>query len=290
MADYIIHTVEQGSAEWLALREDFLPASEAPFMLGASKYKSRKKYLEEKRTGTKEVIDERTQALFDRGHAAEEVARPYAEDFAELELKPLVLTLGKLLASFDGVNLEAQIGWEHKLWNQSIVDYITEHQKIPDTHWPQLAQQCYVGNLKRILFTLSEGDNEFHFWYERNETHIEQVLDGWDAFEADLERDSVIDLEADPELRAKALELRHLHMEKQNITKRYAELDAELKALGQQEHKDLKGCDIEIAWQKGRKTFNKKRLLADHPEIDEAQYTDIGKDTQVTRIKEAAHG
>ena len=51
------HAVQQGTGPWLRLREGFDTASEAPAMLGLSKYKSRDALLREKATGLVEERD-----------------------------------------------------------------------------------------------------------------------------------------------------------------------------------------------------------------------------------------
>lgn len=64
----IIHNVEQGSAEWLALRLTKFTASEAPAMMGASKYTSRGELLRLKATGNAPEVSAQQQAIFDKGH------------------------------------------------------------------------------------------------------------------------------------------------------------------------------------------------------------------------------
>ena len=71
----IIIEAHQGSTEWLEIRSRHFTASEAPAMLGLSKYKTRQTMLREKATGLTEEVDANKQRLFDAGHDAEDAAR-----------------------------------------------------------------------------------------------------------------------------------------------------------------------------------------------------------------------
>ena len=66
-----IHNVTQGSPEWHALRAQHFTASEAPAMMGASKYQSRSELLALKKTGIAPEVSDAQQRLFDRGHETE---------------------------------------------------------------------------------------------------------------------------------------------------------------------------------------------------------------------------
>ena len=70
----------QGSPEWLAVRKTTRNASEAPAMKGVSPYKSYTDLVKEKATGITEDVDAEKQRLFDRGHEAEDSARPLVEE------------------------------------------------------------------------------------------------------------------------------------------------------------------------------------------------------------------
>lgn len=102
-----IHNVAQGSAEWLALRAKFRTASEAPAMMGASKYQSRTDLLMAKKTGITPDVTPSQQFIFDKGHATEAMARPLAEALIGEELYPIVATEGNLLASMDGATTDS---------------------------------------------------------------------------------------------------------------------------------------------------------------------------------------
>ena len=80
---------QQGSAEWHQFRATKFTASDAPAMLGLSKYKSRSQLLHEKATGLVEEVSEQMQRLFDKGHKAEADARPIIEKMIGQDLFPV---------------------------------------------------------------------------------------------------------------------------------------------------------------------------------------------------------
>ncbi|MCX8016724.1 MAG: hypothetical protein N2690_02290 [Rhodocyclaceae bacterium] len=111
MADRCItHYVEQGSAEWHALRARHFTASDAPAMMGVSPYYTRGALLRSKASGLTQEPDQAAQRRFDDGHAAEAACRPMAEailadqGIAMPELFPAVLS-----TEIDGLPLLASL-------------------------------------------------------------------------------------------------------------------------------------------------------------------------------------
>lgn len=180
----------QGSQEWLNARMQYMTASEAPAMLGLSKYKTRSELLCEKATGIAQEVDAATQRRFDAGHAAEAATRVWAEKLIGEDLYP---TTGvteidglRLLASFDGVNLDESICWENKLWNEDFAEQV-RNGIAPDTHWPQMEQQMLVSGAQKVLFTVSDGDTQImHTWYESVPERRARLIAGWKQFKQDL--------------------------------------------------------------------------------------------------------
>lgn len=184
----IIHNVTQGSAEWHALRAAHNNASEAPAMMGASKYLSRNELLALKKTGIKPEVSSHQQMIFDRGHESEAMARPHAEAIIGEELYPVVGTSGKLLASMDGMTMLGSTLFEHKLWNEGLADQVRAGELGPHYYW-QLEQQLLVAEeAERVLFMVSDGtpDRMVWMWYTPVAGRAEQLRAGWDQFERDL--------------------------------------------------------------------------------------------------------
>lgn len=182
-----IHNVAQGSAEWLALRAQHFTASEAPAMMGASKYQTRTDLLAVKKTGITPDITPSQQFIFDKGHATEALARPLAEALIGEELYPIVGTEGNLLASMDGATMLGETLFEHKLWNESVVAQVKAGDLAPHYYW-QLEQQLLVSGAERVIFVCSDGtpENFVHMEYRPVAGRAAQLIEGWKQFEADL--------------------------------------------------------------------------------------------------------
>lgn len=186
-----IMNVVQGSPEWLALRRNYLTASEAPIALGKSKYTSRSDLLLQKHTGTEKEVDAFTQGLFDQGHAAEAAARLIAEEIVGSDLYPVTATDEvnglRLLASLDGVTMDEEIIWEHKLYNAELAAAVAAGTL--DAHYTiQMDQQLLVSGAKKCLFMTSDGtrENMAWCWYEPNKDQFDVLLAGWKQFVKDL--------------------------------------------------------------------------------------------------------
>ena len=182
-----IHNVAQGSAEWLALRAQFRTASEAPAMMGASKYQTRTDLLAAKKTGITPDVTPSQQFIFDKGHATEALARPLTEALIGEELYPIVATEGNLLASMDGATMLGETLFEHKLWNESVVAQVKAGDLAPHYYW-QLEQQLLVSGAERVIFVCSDGtpENFVHMEYRPVAGRAAQLIEGWKQFEADL--------------------------------------------------------------------------------------------------------
>lgn len=185
----IILKVTQGSREWLAERSERFNASDAPAIMGVSKYKTRSELLREKATGIAPEIDAATQARFDAGHATEAAARPLAEAIIGEELYPVTATTddGKYLASSDGATMTYDTGFEHKLLNAQLVESV-KAGIVPESHKWQLVHQTMVFGFDRIMFCVSDGTEEnFHYcWFSATKEDIDRLIAGWAQFEEDL--------------------------------------------------------------------------------------------------------
>lgn len=185
------HNLTQGGSEWLAHRARIFNASEAPAMMGASKYATRAALLHEKATGITPEVSPALQALFDRGHAAEAAARPLIEDLIGDDLAPLVgtveidgMTIG---SSFDGITFMRKTVAEVKLWNEGLADQV--RAGILDMHYVwQLEQGLLVSGAERVVFVCTDGTPErfVHMEYRPVAGRREQLIAGWKQFAADL--------------------------------------------------------------------------------------------------------
>jgi len=181
----------QGSPAWHAARARHFCASEAPAMLGVSKYMTRSELLAQKKTGITEEVDAGKQRLFDAGHEAEAKARPIAEGIIGQDLFPMVGVREvdglPLLASLDGIVMDESLVWETKLWNESLAQACVAGELEPH-YWAQLEHQLIVTQAETVLFTTSDGTPErtAQTWYVSVPERRQQVIDGWKQFAQDL--------------------------------------------------------------------------------------------------------
>jgi len=183
----------QGSIEWLKEKEDHFSASEAPAMMGESTYQKRDDLLKVKATKEVKPVDNSTQQLFDKGHAAEAAIRPHIEDLIGQELYPAT---GKktiaglpLLASFDGLTMAEDINFEHKLFNKLLFQNV-QNEVLPIQYQIQCEQQMMISGAEKTIFVVSDGtpENMAYMWYEPSPELQAKIINGWTQFSYDLER------------------------------------------------------------------------------------------------------
>lgn len=187
----IIVDLQQGSPEWHEHRAKHFNASDAPAMMGVSKYKTRAQLLREYATGVTADIDPATQRRFDDGHKAEAAAREIAERMIGEELYPVTGTLVvdglNLSASFDGITMDGLKCWEHKLFNKSLAESMKLNECDPHYYW-QLEHQLLVAETDETLFMTSDGteDNCESMTYLAVAGRRAQLMAGWKQFAEDL--------------------------------------------------------------------------------------------------------
>ncbi|HQS22772.1 MAG TPA: YqaJ viral recombinase family protein [Acidovorax defluvii] len=181
--------VSQGTQEWLELRAKHNTASEAPAVMGASKYMSRSDLMKQKATGITPDVDSAKQALFNRGHAAEEGARAILERVIDEDLYPVTCVCEKtnLLASLDGLNMSGTIAFECKLWNERLVEQVRAGNLEPHYYW-QLEQELLVTGAEKVIFVTSDGteDKFVSMDYRAVPGRAEQLIAAWAQFDKDL--------------------------------------------------------------------------------------------------------
>lgn len=184
----------QGSHEWLSIRAKHFTASEAPAMMGASKYTTRAELLRRKATGFEEEVSPAKQVLFNRGHESEADARPIIEAMLGEQLFPVTGTLEvdglPLLASFDGLTMLGDKAWENKLWNDDLADIVEQDDPSllePHYYW-QLEQQLLVSGAEAVYFSISNGTKPgtIGVWYVSLPERRAALIAGWKQFADDL--------------------------------------------------------------------------------------------------------
>ncbi|MDY7025981.1 MAG: YqaJ viral recombinase family protein [Pseudomonadota bacterium] len=274
-----IHTLKQGTPGWLKLRLSHFTASEASAMMGVSKYMTREELLYLKKTGVTQEITQHKQAIFDKGHTAEELARDsYAQNNALEELFPVVATREveglPLLASFDGLTMFEDAAWEHKLYNESLAEQIRSGNLEPHYYW-QLEQQCLVADLSEIHFQCSDGnDQSEQMIYKVHPQRRSALLDGWEQFAADLESFDVEDYETRQERTDDAWKEASAAFKAAKEQKAiYAEKEKEAKQrlIELANGKRTKGCDVNV-YPMVRNNVDSKKIIADF-NVNPDEYT-----------------
>lgn len=183
----------QGTQAWLDARLQLRTASEAPAMMGESKYISRDQLLDHKK-GWTSIVNEFVLKLYAEGHEAEEKARPIAERILGEELSPICGQQedSLLMASFDGITMFGDVLFEHKLWNKTLAENVMNNVLEPNYYW-QLEQQLMVSGAQKVLFMVSDGteQNMAYMFYEPVEGRKEALLAGWKQFNEDLENHEI---------------------------------------------------------------------------------------------------
>lgn len=185
------HNLLQNSPEWHAYRAQKFNASDAPAMLGVSKYKTREQLLHERATGIAPEVNAAVQKRFDDGHRFEALARPIAEKIIGAELYPVTGSLGNYSASFDGITMDENIIFEHKTLNDELRLVDLSSYAMPEMYRVQMEQQLMVSGAESCLFMASkwEGDELIEArdaYYFPDFKLRQRIVDGWAQFEKDL--------------------------------------------------------------------------------------------------------
>ena len=185
----------QGTPEWKQWRASRFTASDAPTMLGINPYRSRESLLREKSLGDAPKHSEATQALFAEGHRSERLARAMVERMIDDELYPAVVEDddGQLAASLDGMTMDGDTLFEHKLMNDDLRACRDNCAPIPEHYRAQMEQQLMVTGAREVLFVASAWTDDghaaeppYHGHYESDPIMHQRILDGWAQFAADL--------------------------------------------------------------------------------------------------------
>jgi predicted phage-related endonuclease len=194
----------QGTDEWLEARLKYLCASEAPAMMGDSKFMSRNQLLALKKGWQSNPVGDFKQRLFDKGHENEESARELLEMEMLGDMPPVVgLTAVDgldLLSSFDGYGNADTVPllWEHKDWNEVLAENVRNAVLEPLYYW-QLEHQMLTAGADTVLFMVSDGtmNKRVSMVYESVPQRRIDLIAGWKQFLADLE---VYEIEARQEV------------------------------------------------------------------------------------------
>jgi putative phage-type endonuclease len=186
----------QGSPEWKAHRATAFNASDAPAMLGISKYKTRAQLIKERATGIVPEVDDSTQRRFNDGHRFEALARPLAEEIIGEELSPVTGERDEYSASFDGITFDQTVIFEHKTMNDDLRAVLLRDgvtgADLDEQYQVQMEHQLTVSDAEKCLFMATKwGANDellecLHCWYYPNQALRNRIGAGWVQFKKDV--------------------------------------------------------------------------------------------------------
>lgn len=194
----------QGSPEWLEHRFKHCNASEAAAMLGLDPKTTRTQLLHMKSTGAeKEFSDWVQKNILDYGHEVEGLARQHIEVLLDNDLYPVTGADGHLSASFDGLTIFEDVGFEHKQWDETLADSVS-NKIVPDSNMPQIQQQLLVSDAEKIIFVVSNGTKEKMVSMDvyPDKKWFKRITNGWEQFKKDLAEYKPRELAEKPEANA----------------------------------------------------------------------------------------
>ena len=181
----IVHRLVQGSPEWDAFRFEHDGASEIKAVMGLDKKTTREQLLRMKVSGTvKEFSAWVRENILDPGHEVEALARPFAVEFAGVDgFYPATVSIGRISASCDGLDMLDETAWECKKLNKENGP-IVRAGRVPEEHMPQCQQVLMVTGADRLLFTVTDGtrENTFHTWVEPDTDWFDRIRAAWRLF------------------------------------------------------------------------------------------------------------
>lgn len=260
------HDVEQGSDEWLELRDNFvITASKLPTIMG---YKGKDAYddlVKECATGEKKELDDFTKKLFADGHRFEELARVDAEEYLESKLDNPVFTgtVGgiQMLASLDGLTSDGYYAWECKTYNKKIADCTIE--TLPVEYKPQMTLQMALSGAKSCLFTGANANKIDHVgFFGFNSDYLGEIVKSCEVFLMDIlnyKKPDKIETEDVVILAERYFELKAKHAEIANELKL---VEDEIKAMAEgKDEIQLPGLVVKKMVRKGSVDYGKIELL-----------------------------
>jgi putative phage-type endonuclease len=172
--------VEQGSQEWLALRNNMVGASDAPVIMEMSPWTTPYQ-LWQRKMGLVEVAQTE---VMKRGLDLEPIAREQFIESVGYNLSPTVAlhdSIPYMMASFDGLSESGEVAVEIKCPGRE------DHEKamdgiIPEKYIPQLMHQMEVAGIQSMFyFSFNERSSRI-LQIEKDENFIKKMIDKEKAF------------------------------------------------------------------------------------------------------------
>ena len=168
--------VKQGTDIWLALRKNFVCASEVSAIMGMNPYKTRQEVLDEKLGLREPDLDN---SRMRRGRELEPIARKQAEKILDELFIPEVYVSEEysfMCASYDGVSFDKKYILEVKCTNKKNHE-LAKHGKIPEYYYPQIQHQISILQVDFCYYYSFDGDRGIIVQVPRDEEFIKKMIE-----------------------------------------------------------------------------------------------------------------
>lgn len=154
-----MNNIQQGTQEWLAMRRNYIGASDTPIILGLSKYKKTPYMLWQEKLGIAEMNSASWATEF--GKANEPIARALYEQMSGNLVAPCVIFhkhISFMGASLDGLSIDGDLAVEIKCTNKDNHE-LAKQGIIPPEFKPQVYHQLEcLGHDKMHYFSYNNGE------------------------------------------------------------------------------------------------------------------------------------
>lgn len=233
--------IEQGSAEWMALRNNKIGASDAPVITGVSPWKTPYQLWNEKMG----LVEKKDLYIKNEAMKVEIMARQKFIEEKGIEIFPAVAlhdSIPFMMASFDGLSKCGKIVLEIKLADKD------DHEKamdgiVPEKYYPQLQQQAKVSETDSVFYLSWKNEKSYKILeIERNDRYIKDMIQKEEAFwecMQNLEAPDLIDrdyIKRDDDewtnLAREWIELSKIEDRKDQVRKRLIDLSQKKNSMG----------------------------------------------------------
>lgn len=232
--------VEQGTQEWISLRNNFVGASDAPVILGISPWKTPFQLWNEKMGLT---APKQTEAM-KRGNYLEPIARQKFVDSVGYEMYPTVSVHSNIpfmMASFDGISEDNKKAVEIKCPGKEDHEMAMDGV-IPEKYVPQLQHQMEVAGLESMYYFSYSENSQKILEIEKDGKFIEKMIkkekEFWDCIQnleaPDLTDKDYIKREDEEwmQLAKEWIEIMKIEDRKEQIKKRLLDISGKSNTMG----------------------------------------------------------
>jgi len=172
MKSYEIVDVEQGCAEWHALRKRKVTATDAVIIMKESPWKTPSNlYYEKISDSPPGVPNERMK----RGTDLEPIARDNFIRSTGIQVTPKVVVKDWAMSSLDGMSEDGNVILEIKCPGQKDHN-IALNGHVPHHYRAQLQHQMYVTGLQETFYYSFDGEEGVYFKVKRDDAYIERMV------------------------------------------------------------------------------------------------------------------